>query len=184
MFVIVFIEFPDTIPQSPFEDFCFNVWAVASWPLSVVWLRSQEDPPFIVIILLTIASGLFWAFIVDLLLAVKRHMSPNTAHLTTTGQSAWLSLRSSGHIMLMRKVLFTILWTFEFFLAGFGVLGIFFIVMAYLPDHLSEAIFSDDRRVRLIVDWLFPIGLPVLALILGIFGKLPGTRSGKDLVQV
>jgi hypothetical protein len=33
-----------------------------------------------------------------------------------------------------------------------------------------------------IVDWLFPIGLPVLALILCIIGKLPDTRSSKDLV--
>jgi ABC-type Fe3+ transport system permease subunit len=31
--------------------------------------------------------------------------------------------------------------------------------------------------------WLFVIGLPIIALILGICGVLPGTRRKKDLVQ-
>jgi hypothetical protein len=77
MFFVEFFVFPDTTPPTHFEDFFFYVWAVASWPLSVVWSISQRDPSLMVIILLTIASGLFWAFIVELLLAVKRRMRPN-----------------------------------------------------------------------------------------------------------
>jgi hypothetical protein len=74
MFFLVFFVFPDTRPPTHFEDFCFYVWAVASWPLSVVWSMSQLDPPLVVIILLTIASGLFWAFVVELFFVVKKRM--------------------------------------------------------------------------------------------------------------
>jgi hypothetical protein len=81
MFFVEFFVFPDTTAPTPFEDFWFYVWAVASWPLSVVWSRSQQDPPLVVIVLLTIASGLFWAFIAELLSAVKKlyvigHLAP------------------------------------------------------------------------------------------------------------
>jgi hypothetical protein len=67
MFFIEFFVFPDIRPPTHFEDCFFWVWAVASWPLSIVWSMSQLDPPWVVIILLTIASGLFWAFVVELL---------------------------------------------------------------------------------------------------------------------
>ena len=77
LFFVVFFVFPDTTPQTPFEDFCTYAWAVASWPLSIVWSMSREDPPLLVIILLTIASGLIWALIVELLLTVKKHLWPN-----------------------------------------------------------------------------------------------------------
>ena len=72
MFFVVFFVFTDTTPTTPFEYFCTIVWAVASWPLSVVWSMSQKDPPMVVIVLLTIASGLFWAFIVELFIRVRR----------------------------------------------------------------------------------------------------------------
>jgi hypothetical membrane protein len=72
MFFVEFGMFPDTTPPTPFEDVWFYIWAVASWPLSVVWFISKLDPPLLYIILLTIASGLFWAFIVELLIRVGR----------------------------------------------------------------------------------------------------------------
>ena len=72
MFFIEFGVFPDITPPTPFEDFGFCLWAVADWPLSVVWSMSKLDPPLMVIILLTIASGLFWAFIVELFIRVRR----------------------------------------------------------------------------------------------------------------
>jgi len=72
MFFIEFCVFPDITPPIPFQDFWFYLWAVASWPLSVVWSMSKLDPPLMVIILLTIASGLFWAFIVELFIRVRR----------------------------------------------------------------------------------------------------------------
>ena len=78
MFFIVFFAFPDTTPPTPFEDFCTYVWVVASWPLSVIWYLSQKDPSLFVIILLTIVSGLFWAFIVELFIRVRRRCAlPN-----------------------------------------------------------------------------------------------------------
>jgi hypothetical protein len=77
MFFVEFFVFPDTRPPTHFEDFFFWVWAAASWPLSVVWSMSQLDPPLVVIILLTIASGLFWAFVVELFFVVKKRMWPN-----------------------------------------------------------------------------------------------------------
>jgi hypothetical protein len=72
MFFVEFFVFPDWRPPTPFEDCWFYVWAVASWPLSVVWSMSRQDPPLTVIILLTIASGLFWALIVELLISARR----------------------------------------------------------------------------------------------------------------
>jgi hypothetical protein len=77
LFFVVFFVFPDTTPPTGFEDFCTYVWAVASWPLSVVWAMSRRDPPFAIIIPLTIVSGLFWAVVVELLLTAKRHIWPN-----------------------------------------------------------------------------------------------------------
>lgn len=76
LFFLVFFIFPDTTPPTRFEYFCTIVWAVASWPLAVVWYGSKEDPSIAVIILLTIASGLFWAFIFELLLTIKRRVWP------------------------------------------------------------------------------------------------------------
>src|SRR5581483_1182758 len=84
LFFIVFFVFSDTTPPTPFEYCCTIVWAVASWPLSAVWSVLQEDPPLVVIIPLWIASGLFWAFIVELLLTVKRWVWPDTAPEPTT----------------------------------------------------------------------------------------------------
>ncbi|MGO8766406.1 MAG: hypothetical protein ACLQSR_14870 [Limisphaerales bacterium] len=72
MFFVEFFVFPDITPPTRFEDCWFCVWAVASWPLSVVWCMSRQDPPLMVIILLTIASGLFWSFFVELVFMVKR----------------------------------------------------------------------------------------------------------------
>jgi hypothetical protein len=75
MFYVEFFVFPDLTPPTPFEKCWFYVWAVASWPLSVVWIMSKQDPPFIVMILLTIASGLFWGLIVELFIRVRRRES-------------------------------------------------------------------------------------------------------------
>jgi hypothetical protein len=77
MFFVEFFVFSDITPPTPFENCWFYVWAVASWPLSVVWLMLQQDPSLMVIILLTVVSGLFWAFLVELLFAAKERMWQN-----------------------------------------------------------------------------------------------------------
>jgi hypothetical protein len=90
LFFVVFFVFPDTTQPTGFQDFCTYVWAVASWPLSVVWATSRRDPPFAIIILLTIVSGLFWAVVVELLLTAKRHIkgaSPNGGPAVSPGSS-------------------------------------------------------------------------------------------------
>jgi hypothetical protein len=84
----------------------------------------------------------------------------------------------------MKKILFTVVWMIVFFLIGFVVFGAFAVTMAQ-TFHAPAAAALDYWKVRLImvVDWLAPIGLPILALMLGIFGKLPGTRSRNPLAQ-
>jgi hypothetical protein len=73
------LSFPDTVPPTTFENICTYVCLVVSWPLFVVSaFMLHEDPSLVVYILLWIASGLFWAFIVELFLVVKKRMWPNT----------------------------------------------------------------------------------------------------------
>ena len=61
-------SFPDTIPATHFENICTLIWAVFSWPLCVlcsIFHNGGDD--LIVYILGWIVSGLFWAFIVELI---------------------------------------------------------------------------------------------------------------------
>jgi hypothetical protein len=85
----------------------------------------------------------------------------------------------------MKKTIFTILWMLAFFTVGFIIFGVFSYAMVQSSPHPTDPASFSDSKVRLImlVDWLCPIGLPILALILGILGKLPGTHGRKDLVQ-
>jgi phage shock protein PspC (stress-responsive transcriptional regulator) len=71
LFYVEFFIFPDARPATIFEQLFTWVWTVFSWPLSVVWLMSPKDPPIIVFIFLWIATGLFWAFVVELFLKLK-----------------------------------------------------------------------------------------------------------------
>jgi hypothetical protein len=67
-------SFPDTRPPTHFENICTWIWAVFSWPLIVSAFFSHthtEEPPLIVYILLWIVSGLFWAFIMELIFKLK-----------------------------------------------------------------------------------------------------------------
>jgi hypothetical protein len=69
---------PDNPPPTTFENICSWVWLVVSWPLCVDSVFFQhEDPSLFVFILLCIASGLFWAFIVELLLMAKKRILPH-----------------------------------------------------------------------------------------------------------
>jgi heme/copper-type cytochrome/quinol oxidase subunit 2 len=85
----------------------------------------------------------------------------------------------------MKKTIFTILWMLAFFVIGLIVFGVFAYAMVQSSPHPTDPASFSVTKVRLImlVDWLCPIGLPILALILGILGKLPGTHGRKDLVQ-
>jgi hypothetical protein len=84
----------------------------------------------------------------------------------------------------MKKTIATLLWMLAFFSVGFVIFTAFDLILVHFTPNPTDPASWDNWRVTLIriVDWLFPIGLPVLALILCIVGKLPGTRSSKDLV--
>jgi hypothetical protein len=78
----------------------------------------------------------------------------------------------------MKRVLFTIIWMIIFCIIGVLIFGIFACLMYFSSSQLTGTTTIEDYKVRLIivVDWLFPIGLPILAIVLGIYGLLPGTR--------
>jgi hypothetical protein len=80
----------------------------------------------------------------------------------------------------MKKTILTILWMIAFFLMGSCIFaGIGQVVALFLHQPLQES----DKPMGLtlvIAAWILGIGFPVLALVLGIRGRLPGTRSGKS----
>jgi predicted neutral ceramidase superfamily lipid hydrolase len=66
-------SFPDTRPPTFFESICTWVWVAVSWPLCIYSaFTPHQDPPLAVFILLAFASGLFWAFIIELLIRARR----------------------------------------------------------------------------------------------------------------
>jgi hypothetical protein len=80
----------------------------------------------------------------------------------------------------MKKTMLTVLWMLAFFALGLCLYAGFIILMR--PFFHSGATDSTKAIVVMIADLLCPIGLPVVALLLGIFGKLPGTQGKQDLV--
>ena len=85
----------------------------------------------------------------------------------------------------MKKTIFTLLWMIALCIVGFAAFAIFILDVMPLPPHVDPTSADSQHRVMVygLVSWLFPIGLPILALILGIFGKLPGTQGRKDVLQ-
>jgi len=79
----------------------------------------------------------------------------------------------------MKRLLFSILWMVGFFTVGFIILVTSALVVAHFTAQATEpASWRGGRELLLsTIDWLFPIGLPILALILAVLGKLPGTRK-------
>ena len=76
--VLVF-SFPDYREPTPFENICTDIWIVFSWPLIAIGsLLVLEYPPFIhqdppiFYILSWIATGLFWAFIMEMFFKFKK----------------------------------------------------------------------------------------------------------------
>jgi hypothetical protein len=81
----------------------------------------------------------------------------------------------------MKKALFTILWMLTFFVIGLVIFAVFSLIMVQTTPHPTDPASFNNHKVWLImvVDWLFPIGLPIIALLISICGLLPGTRSSK-----
>ena len=80
----------------------------------------------------------------------------------------------------MKKTIFIILWMVTFAV----VAGIAWVVGVVLLAHPSQAMSWSDETTRKVMFWdrVAIFGFPSLALVLGIFGKLPGTRSRKQSV--
>jgi hypothetical protein len=74
----------------------------------------------------------------------------------------------------MKKVIFTIVWMLAFYILG---RVIFDVSMHFI---LSPSDNPKTGLLQLVAH--FTSLLPLLALILGIFGRLPGTQSRKDSV--
>ena len=84
----------------------------------------------------------------------------------------------------MKKTILTILWMIAFFLIGSCIfVGFGAVIVLFMHHPYDENLDSSKMLAVRIVAWLVGIGLPILALILGIREKLPGTRSRKSLVQ-
>jgi hypothetical protein len=81
----------------------------------------------------------------------------------------------------MKKTMFIILWMITFWIAAIIVWSVGVALLA----HPSQAMAWSDETTRKVMFWdrVSFYGFPSVALILGIFGKLPGTRGRKDLVQ-
>jgi hypothetical protein len=81
----------------------------------------------------------------------------------------------------MKKTIFIVLWMIVFLAFHFVIFSVGVFVFA----HPSQAMSWSDQKTQMIMflDRLGFIGFPSLALVLGIFGKLPGTRSKKGFVE-
>ncbi len=94
-------------------------------------------------------------------------------------------LSTLGHIEHNKtmKTTFTILWTFASLLIGFVMLTIAAIIVIQISPHAHypDAIVQHQNVLANFTACLFLVGLPILVMILGIRGKLPGTRSSRSL---
>ena len=85
----------------------------------------------------------------------------------------------------MKKFIFTVFWMFVFLVIGFIVFVCLVETVFWLPPHpdLSSPAVQHTAMLIGFFDVCLVVGFPVIALILGICGVLPGTRRRKDLVQ-
>ena len=74
---------------------------------------------------------------------------------------------------------------FASFIIGLFIFGQIITTTLWIPAHADLSSPDVQRKAMDIglVIWIFLIGLPLIALILGICGVLPGTRRGKNLVK-
>ncbi len=84
--------------------------------------------------------------------------------------------------MLIKRAIFTILWIFLFFIISQVIVTLVnvWIIDAMLPSGLRDynAPLPDFKKVVTIINTVHAFGWvpPIIALILGIRGKLPGTH--------
>ena len=81
----------------------------------------------------------------------------------------------------MKKPLLEFLWTVFFFILGIVLIAAFIGDILPWSFHDHGVVFVLKGVAAVVVSLICLIGLPYLALILGIRGVLPGTGCGKDL---
>jgi hypothetical protein len=86
----------------------------------------------------------------------------------------------------MKKIIFIILWAIITYVVGLAVFAIYAFAINPLPPHADVKLPEVQHQVMSIgfVSLIFTILLPIVALILGICGVLPGTHRRKDFVQI
>ena len=85
----------------------------------------------------------------------------------------------------MKKTIFTFLWMAGSFVAGLVIFFGLIESVLWIPAH-ADVSQPDVQRKAMDIGlaiWILLIGLPLLAVILGICGMLPGTKRRKDVVQ-
>jgi hypothetical protein len=85
----------------------------------------------------------------------------------------------------MKKTLFTFRWVIASVILGLGMLGLLMISGLYVPsgtEVTSEAMARKCLYTGLTI-WIFLIGIPLVALILGIREATTGKGCGKCFVQ-
>ena len=83
----------------------------------------------------------------------------------------------------MKKSYIRVLWMFGFFAVGLILYAIFVTEILPWSFHDDDAALRHKEEANAIVGVILMIGLPILALILGTRGVLPGTRHKKDMVK-
>ena len=73
--------------------------------------------------------------------------------------------------MPMKKTVSTLLWTIASQVVGLVIFFVYIIAIDPLRTHAG------------LVGRLFIIGLPVLVVLLGVWGVLPGTRRSKEVAH-
>ncbi len=74
--------------------------------------------------------------------------------------------------MPMKKTVFTFLWTIASQFVGLVIFFVYIMAIDPLRTHAG------------LVGRLFVIGLPVLVVLLGVWGLLPGTRRTKAMAHM
>jgi len=82
----------------------------------------------------------------------------------------------------MKKTVFIVLWMISFWIIACAI----WVVGVFVFTHPSQAMAWPDETTQKVMFWdrVAFYGSPSLALILGILGKLPGTRSKNQSVQM
>jgi amino acid permease len=82
----------------------------------------------------------------------------------------------------MKKTMFTVLWVFDFFVVGYVLfIGLGAAIATFIPNRAEAEAWMRGQALLISLVNLVSHGLPVLALVLGIFGLLPGTQNSENL---